>query len=97
MVIEHKVGRTFSLRVLLRANFVFLFSKFSSVLRSLHTVPPRCSLSFFSSPPMVLFAPLLVTPVCVFLGGLDAGRMRVWEEQALKVVSAAGPGLFQWI
>lgn len=50
MVIERKGGRTFSLRVLLRANFVFLFSKFSSVLCSLHTVSSSlrlfCSLVF---------------------------------------------------
>lgn len=46
MVIERKGGRTFSLRVLLRANFVFLFSKFSSVLSTLHTVPLCCF--FFS-------------------------------------------------
>lgn len=41
-----KGGRTFSLRVLLRANFVFLFSKFSSVRSSLHTAPLCCSFSF---------------------------------------------------
>lgn len=49
VVIERKGGRTFSLRVLLRANFVFLFSKFSSVRCSLHTVPlcGSFALSFF--------------------------------------------------
>ena len=118
VVIERKGGRTFSLRVLLRANFVFLFSKFSSVLSSLHTVPlccsffflfpffflplpslslplsPSLSLSLCLSSSMVLFARLLVTPVCVFMGDLDTRRMRFSEERTLKVVSPAGPGSF---
>ncbi len=96
-MIERKGGRTFSLRVLLRANFVFLFSKFSSVLSSLHTASLCCSFSFpsfFCFPSLVLFARLLVAPVCVFMGDLDTGRMRFLEEPKLKVVSATGPGLF---
>lgn len=40
---ERKGGRTFSLRVLLRANFVFLFSKFSAVLSSLLPAALLCS------------------------------------------------------
>lgn len=89
-MIERKGGRTFSLWVLLSANFVFLFSKFSTVLSSLRAVPPRCS--FF--PSMLLFAPLLAAPVFVFTGDLDTGRMRFWKEQTPEVVSSAGLGLF---
>lgn len=78
MVIERKGGRTFSLRVLLRANFVFLFSKFSSVLSSLNTVPLCCSFSFsfFSQ---WLFARLLVTTVCFFHGGFGHREDALFE------------------
>lgn len=96
----------FPLRVLLRANFVFLFSKFSSVLSSLRTVPLCCSfflpfsvffcffLVFFFSSFMVLFACLLVNAVCFWMRAVDTERMRILEEQALKVVFSSGPGLF---
>lgn len=93
----------FPLRVLLRANFVFLFSKFSSVLSSLRTVPLCCSfflpfsvffLGFFFSSFMVLFACLLVNAVCFWMRAVDTERMRILEEQALKVVFSSGPGLF---
>lgn len=90
MVIERKGGRTFSLRVLLRANFVFLFSNFSSVLSSQRTLPLSCSFSLpFSCPQWFC----LVT-VCFCMGDLNTGRMRFLEEQILKVVSAACLGLF---
>ena len=68
-MIERKGGRTFSLRVLLRANFVFLFSKFSSVLSSLHTVPLCCSF-FFLFPFFFFLSPLslsLSLPLCLSL------------------------------
>lgn len=77
---------------------MFLFSKFSSALSSLHTVSfPAASpflffLSqfFFPPPSMVLFAPLGV----FFMGDSETRRMRFWQEQTLKVVSSAAPGLF---
>lgn len=96
MVIERKGGRTFSLRVLLRANFVFLFSKFSSVLSCLHAVPLCCSFSFpfFFLHSVVFSLSLLVTTVCFCMGDLDTKRMRFLEEQILKVVSSPGAGLF---
>lgn len=92
MVIERKGGRTFSLRALLRANFVFLFSKFSSVLSSLHTDPPLLLVFFSIFPSMVVFACLLVTTDCCCLVDVDTERMRFLEDQILHVVSA--PGFF---
>lgn len=92
-------GQDFSLRVLLRANFEFLFFKFSALPHSLLTLPLRLFFFLFSPPflSVVLFAPLLAAAGRGFLGGWDTGRMRFAGKGLLKLASSASPGSFQWM
>lgn len=92
-------GQDFSLRVLLRANFEFLFFKFSALPLSLLTLPLCFPLFPFFTPflSVVLFAPLLAAAGRGFMGGWDTGRMRVAGKGPLKLASSASPGFFQWI
>lgn len=92
-------GQDFPLRVLLRANFEFLFFKFSALPLSLLTLPLLFLFSFFSPPflSVVLFAPLLAAAGRGFMGGWDTGRMRFAGKGTLKLASSASPGFFQWI
>lgn len=91
-------GQDFSLRVLLRANFEFLFFKFIALPLSLLTLPLLFLFPFFTPfLSVVLFAPLLAAAGRGFMGGWDTGRMRFAGKGILQLASSASPGFFQWI
>lgn len=102
MVIERKGGRTFSSPGPIKSKLcVFVLQVQLGALQPAHSSSLLLFFSslfcfflgFFSSF-MVLFACLLVNAVCFWVGAVDTERMRILEEQALKVVFSSGPGLF---
>lgn len=106
MVIERKGGRTFSSPGPIKSKLcVFVLQVQLGALQPAHSSSLLLFFSslfcfflffswFFFSSFMVLFACLLVNAVCFWMGAVDTERMRILEEQALKVVFSSGPGLF---
>lgn len=106
MVIERKGGRTFSSPGPIKSKLcVFVLQVQLGALQPAHSsslllffLPFSVFfcffLGFFFSSFMVLFACLLVNAVCFWMRAVDTERMRILEEQALKVVFSSGPGLF---
>lgn len=106
MVIERKGGRTFSSPGPIKSKLcVFVLQVQLGALQPAHSSSlllffffPFLFFSvfflFFFSSFMVLFACLLVNAVCFWMRAVDTERMRILEEQALKVVFSSGPGLF---
>lgn len=103
MVIERKGGRTFSSPGPIKSKLcVFVLQVQLGALQPAHSSSLLLFFSslfcfflgFFFSSFMVLFACLLVNAVCFWMRAVDTERMRILEEQALKVVFSSGPGLF---